>query len=171
MQEQINKMSNVVGATMGIAERVEAAQEVWPQSAASAGHAYVIFATHLSKPDAITHMQDNGVSFKDLTGAYTMQDDGLVIEESYIINERDLNKVQMLLTEQESILNLGPLERDGSRAAVLTYLENKTSTSEGSRGENRDASIGMFRQVSKEYALEQPNWTYDAYQDAYFVAE
>ena len=133
---------------------------VQPHSRACAQQRYYIFASHKPKHCVMQYMYNAEISFKDLTGQYTMQDGEVVKETSYIVNSTDVTKLSSLLEGQESILALMELQ-GGKRDAHLVYLQD---------GGDIDY-IGKFTQVSQEEALEDGNYTYDDYLGAYFICK
>ena len=99
----------------------------------------------------------NGIKFKELVGAYKG-----VTEASFITNEKNLDAIMPWIVQEESILVLDVPKNLGGgrhvRPAKLIY------------GDGREVSLPDWRQVHRDYAMDQEAWTYDPQQQAYFVA-
>ena len=108
------------------------------------------------EPDRIdaflTYCLEEDIGVKPLYGMYNGQR-----EESFISNWKDFDLIQPWLGEEESVLFLDSANIRGHRKAKLIYRSG------------REEDRGILRQVTRELAIKQPNWTYDPYVGTYFV--
>lgn len=117
---------------------------------------YVIFASHIPDYAVRQTLADASVPFKPLQGVYKGKK-----ERSYIVNEKDMFKVVMegLVSNEESVLLLKGMQENG-RPAELIYKKDLSHE-----------PIGFFKEATKEYAMQQDNYTHDPVSGAYYVAE
>lgn len=143
-----------------IQERVNNTSGIWARSAEHGQNMYMIFASDFDFDYTMQYLQDNNVDFKNLKGAYVMQSTGeKVIEDSFIINLKYIDKVMDLIQNQESILMLQGVNYDDTRNAQLWYKKGNIE------------HIGKFTQVSKDEALASDYWTYCPYMDKYWITK
>ncbi len=100
----------------------------------------------------LTYCLEEEIGVKPLYGMYKGQQ-----EESFISNWKDFDNIQPWLNEEESVLFLDLANIRGNRKAKLIYRDN------------REEDQGFFRSISRDLAIKQANWTYDPYQDEYYV--
>ena len=92
------------------------------------------------------------IGVKPLYGMYNGQR-----EESFISNWRNFADIAPWLNEEESILFLDSANIRGHRKAKLIYRDG------------REEDKGILRSVTRPIAIKQPSFTYDPYQDTYYV--
>jgi hypothetical protein len=119
---------------------------------------YVCFATHESVLDCELILVSKGILFNRVLGCYKGEQ-----ENAWIINRKDWHAIvnHALVSQQESILHLGKLDRTQSkdvRPGVLEY----------SAIQRVPEFIGYLWPVTEEYALTQDAWTRSF--STYFVA-
>ena len=83
-------------------------------------------------------------------------------ETSFISPIGEWPKIAGYVRDQDSVLLLGPADGLGKRPAELRWLKY---------GGHDDVDLGTWRQVTREYALDQPAYTYDRDTGAYYVAD
>lgn len=136
---------------------------VW---AGSTAETYIIFASDLDYMDTTGLMENHGIRYKPLQGSYVMESTGeQIIENSYIINSRDLETIAGLgvIDNQESILHLstGDFFQQGKRRASLVYYgKDKPSI-----------DLGYLTPVSEEEAKAKDYWTRDLTDNQYYITK
>lgn len=125
---------------------------------------YVIFCVGqsiLRQKQFMAWAEAQQIGFKALCGSYKGQS-----ENSFIVNQKDFLRCGVWWKGEESALILSKLYRNGtlygSRKATLYYIDRRPG------GWHKE--IGSFRNVSREYALKQDNWTLDPTTGEYYVA-
>lgn len=134
---------------------------VWSGSSAEQ---YFIFASDQSNELTIQLLEAHNIDYQPLRGAYVMKSTGeQVIEDSYIVNTRDIQEVQDLglIDNQESLLMLseGDFHNQGRRTASLLF------------NDGRKDELGLMTPVSEEVALAQDNWSLHINSNQYFIIE
>ena len=120
---------------------------LWAHSTTAAYENFVIFCVG-QDPYRIAAFRswaaDKGIGFKSLVGCYKGQ-----IEQSFIVNEKNLPFVERWTRDEESILHLASNPR-GPRIATLRHRDG------------REEQLGHFVAViGRDYALKKESWTYD----------
>lgn len=131
---------------------------VWARSCRRGEDEYIIFASDFTFDNTIKYLNGHGVSFKNLKGAYVMSNGDQVIEDSFIVNRTQYKNILPIIKHQESILVLSNVKYDDTRNAKLVYSKS-----------GRETELGVFKPVDEHVAKQHECWTYDPYQDKYFV--
>jgi len=122
----------------------------------NANESYIIFASHQTYADIQSALHTNDVT--KLQGCYKG-----VKEDAYIVNAKNRCFIyhSSILTEQESVLNLGPVDTKlFVRPAVLQYLNQRTPA--------EIEFLGYLWPVIEEIALKHDAWTKRG--NSYYVA-
>lgn len=136
---------------------------VW---AGSSAETYTVFASDQTNSLTIQLLEAHNIGYQPLRGAYVMEATGeQVIEDSYIVNNRDLQEITDLglIDNQESILFLsaGDFHNRGMRSAALIFLDGTTPA----------IDLGLLMPVSEEVAMTHDNWSLHINSNQYFVTQ
>jgi hypothetical protein len=148
---------------------------VWGYSTPSAYDSYVIFCVghEIARQAAFKAWAlANGIGFKSLLGSYKGQS-----ETSFMVNDKQFFACDRWWADQETILRLSPLYRNGTLYGTREAALWRPSMVRSAFGDDLFVQvkgpepIGTMREVTREYALAQSCWTYDPQSGLYWVAE
>ena len=109
-----------------------------------------------------TYLAKHQVPFKIVQGGYRHDNGEYVTEECVLFNAKHWMGIKHLFHNEESVLVLGPLERQADkRRAMLHYIRGKLPT-----------DLGYFTRVSHNTAIaNKAGYTYDPDRQTYFIAK
>jgi len=130
---------------------------VWGHSSVSGGENYIIFSSHINLYTVEEILQSEGIGYKRLKGCYKNQ-----TECAWIVNTNQAVEnflvFRSILSNQESVLLLGPTDARDRRPAALLYFRGDLDY------------LGLFQSVDKATALAQDAWTFDPSTNTYYIA-
>ena len=115
---------------------------------------YLVFESDFSENRTRQILSDRKVPFKVVEGKYKS-----ITNPAYIVNIMSALKIVDLIENQDTVMELSPVNHKGTREATLV------------RKDFTEAHMGDFKPVSKEYAMAKESYTYDPTTNQYFVAE
>lgn len=116
---------------------------------------YMIFSCHA--PEFMTKcLEANGIDYKVVEGCYKGER-----EPAYIVNRKHEREIKFMLKgDQESILFLDEVQKDGTRGAKLIFLKD-----------GHLEKLGRFKPVDADVAAQHDAWTFRPDQNQYYVCE